>query len=119
MNGTNRWQARELRTVRAMIAIYCRRHHRERPCGECEALLAYAARRIAKCPYGADKPACSQCPVHCYRQAMRERIRQVMRFAGPRMLYRHPLLALRHLLAKGRFRRPLPPSAERPSDRRP
>jgi len=29
---------------------------------------------------------------------MRERIRSVMRYAGPRMMYRHPLLAFHHLI---------------------
>lgn len=102
-----------------MIGLYCRRHHHERPCKACEALLAYATQRIAACPYGEDKPACSQCPIHCYRQAMRERIREVMRFAGPRMIYRHPLLALRHLIVKRRSVRPFPSSADHTSDRHP
>lgn len=28
---------------------------------------------------------------------MRERVKQVMRYAGPRMMLKHPLLALQHL----------------------
>ena len=92
--------AREKETLRAMVAVYCHDHHRPDKdlCDECEALLAYAEQRLAACPYGPDKPTCAHCPIHCYKTAMRERVREVMRYAGPRMLSRHPLLALRHLL---------------------
>ena len=61
-------------------------------------LLAYARARLSRCPYQEGKTTCARCPVHCYRPAMRARIRRVMRYAGPRMLTRHPLLALRHLI---------------------
>lgn len=90
----------EVRTIRAMIRIYCRAHHGTgcSLCADCEGLLAYAEQRIAKCPFGIDKPVCNQCTVHCYKPEMREQIRVVMRYAGPRMPLRHPLLAIRHLL---------------------
>jgi hypothetical protein len=67
-------------------------------CADCRPLLIYALERIDRCPYGESKPVCSRCPIHCYRPAMQERIRQVMRYAGPRMMLAHPLLALRHWL---------------------
>lgn len=99
--------AREKRTVSVMIGMYCRAHHPAGPrlCAECSALRDYALRRIEGCRYGADKPVCSKCRVHCYRAERRERIRQVMRYAGPRMLLSHPLLAFTHL---ARSRRALP-----------
>ncbi len=91
----------ELKTVEAMIGLYCSGIHGEKTlCSECSDLLEYARSRLEKCPYGKDKPACARCPVHCYRPPMREKIRAVMRYAGPRMIYRHPLLALRHMLAR-------------------
>jgi hypothetical protein len=31
---------------------------------------------------------------------MREKIKAVMRYAGPRMIYRHPILAGKHFLNK-------------------
>lgn len=34
----------------------------------------------------------------CYAPEMRERIREVMRYSGPHMLIRHPLLVVRHAL---------------------
>lgn len=91
---------REKRTIRHMLAIYCAAHHRHRVglCQECRELLDYALERIERCPYGGRKPACNACPIHCYRRCEREEIRRVMRYAGPRMLLRHPLLALLHLL---------------------
>lgn len=92
--------ARELRTVRAMIQIYCQDHHNsvEELCSECEALHTYAMARLDHCPYAEKKPACANCPIHCYKLDMREKVRQVMRYAGPRMLKRHPVLAVLHLL---------------------
>jgi len=90
---------RERRTVRAMVRLYCRAHHGSRDlCDDCQALAGYADQRLDGCPYREDKPPCLQCPIHCYTPARREQIRQVMRWAGPRMLWRHPVLAIRHLL---------------------
>ena len=66
-------------------------------CAECATLLHYATRRLDRCVFGDDKPTCAKCKVHCYSRPMRERIAEVMRFAGPRMVWRHPVLALAHL----------------------
>jgi hypothetical protein len=110
---------REERTIAAMIRIYCRDHHgpaRGRLCPECAALLAYAGERLRGCRYGAGKPTCANCPVHCYGPAMRERIGEVMRYAGPRMMTRHPVLAAAHL-AKGRRGGPPPPPPTTGPDR--
>ncbi len=63
----------------------------------CEALFEYASYRLLKCPYGEQKPTCRNCPVHCYTKDMREQMHEVMRFAGSRMLLRHPVLAFHHL----------------------
>lgn len=91
---------REKKTMRHMLAIYCAGRHgqREGLCDGCRSLLDYAMERIDRCPYGGRKPACNACPIHCYRSCEREEIRRVMRYAGPRMLFRHPVLALLHLL---------------------
>ncbi len=105
--------ARERRTIKVMIALYCRdHHHHERGlCETCAGLAAYADRRLDLCPCGPDKPTCFNCPVHCYQPRMRETVKDVMRYAGPRMMKRHPILAVRHLLDG---RRPAP---ERPGRR--
>jgi hypothetical protein len=109
---------REWRTLDAMIAIACRgrRHDRQGSgrralCAECAELRAYAEQRLLRCPFGADKPTCNNCQVHCYRPEMRERVREIMRFAGPRMLLRHPMLAVLHLVVDER--RPAPPKPSR------
>lgn len=93
-------RARELETIYAMMLLYCGHHHRagKHLCSECTALARYAERRLERCIFGDAKPTCSNCVVHCYRADMRERIRAVMRWAGPRMLLRHPVLAIRHMM---------------------
>ena len=94
---------RESKTVAAMIDLYCRRHHAGLGlCPECRELLAYARQRLKKCPYQEGKTTCARCPVHCYKPDMRDKIRAVMRYSGPRMIYRHPVLAMWHLIDKRR-----------------
>ncbi len=91
---------REMRTVTAMIHLYCReKHHTEGElCAECSALQDYAMRRLELCPFQEAKTTCAKCAVHCYKPTMREQIRVVMRYAGPRMLWKHPVLAVQHLI---------------------
>ena len=92
----------EHRTLVCMTKIYCADHHGKQPggvlCAECTALMDYAAKRLARCPYGEEKPTCANCPIHCYKPAQREQVKRIMRYAGPRMLLRHPLLAITHKL---------------------
>ena len=93
---------REARTLELMIGLRCRRLHRPPSgalCPDCGRLRDYARERLARCPHGEGKPVCSRCSIHCYRPERREEIRRVMRFAGPRMLFVHPLLAIGHLAA--------------------
>jgi len=92
--------AREWRTMEAMIHLHCRARHGggAAPCGDCRALLSYASTRLDRCHFGAGKPTCARCPVHCYQPRWREEIRVVMRYAGPRMIWRHPILLVRHWL---------------------
>ncbi len=104
-------RAREIRTVSQMICIYCRGNHTdserneqascgESLCQECKQLDDYAALRTKRCPRMAEKTSCNECPKHCYRPSDQERIRAVMRYAGPRMLLHHPVAGIRHLLGK-------------------
>lgn len=88
----------EKEVVQLMVELYCRRKEgHETLCPGCRELLAYAQKRLEHCRFGETKPTCEYCPVHCYRRDMRERIRQVMRWSGPRMLLYHPVAAVRHL----------------------
>lgn len=85
-----------------MIGLYCRGRHCGRElCASCAGLLAYAGERLARCPHR-PKPACRDCATHCYAPERRALMRAVMRYAGPRLALRHPLLALRHYLMRRR-----------------
>lgn len=93
--------AREWKTMSAMVQIYCRDHHRHSSdglCAECRQFLEYAGVRLERCRFGGVKPTCAKCPVHCYQRERREQARVVMRYAGPRMIWRHPVLSVRHWL---------------------
>ena len=92
---------RERLTMSKMVGIYCSDHHggsEESLCEECAEFLDYANVRLEKCPYGEDKPTCANCPIHCYKPARKDQVKRIMRYAGPRMLLRHPILAITHQL---------------------
>ena len=100
---------REWLTVLKMLRLACTGRCGDRPrqdglCGDCLELMEYARQRLARCPFQEGKTVCSLCPVHCYQAAMRGRIRDVMRYAGPRMIFRHPILAAWHMLDQRRKR---------------
>ena len=96
------------KTVAAMVRIYCAEHHdaTDELCTTCAALKRYSHARLDACPYGADKPTCKACPIHCYKPAEREAMREVMRFAGPRMMWRHPWPSIVHLWKEWFRRKP-------------
>ena len=92
---------RERETVTCMISLYCHHKHGSAHgvmCPQCAELHEYAMKRLSACPFQAGKTTCGKCKVHCYRPDMRERIREVMKFSGPRMMWRHPYLAFMHFL---------------------
>ncbi len=109
---------RDLRTVATFIQVDCDAHHRRQPrctptlkgydldrltrrplllCADCRKLLAHALVKRTLCPLD-PKPACKDCPEHCYAPTYRARIRQVMRRAGTRLVLRGRLDYLWHLL---------------------
>ncbi|WP_083848442.1 nitrous oxide-stimulated promoter family protein [Thiorhodovibrio frisius] len=94
---------REKRTIKAMTALYCRDHHQgAKPadglCAECADLFDYAQTRLDYCPFGESKYACADCQIGCYTEEMATATRNLMRYAGPRLWRRHPILALFHFL---------------------
>ncbi|SCM57789.1 putative protein YgbA [Petrimonas mucosa] len=91
-----------------MIAIYCRANHNQASqlCEECINLRDYASRRLENCPFGEDKPTCAACSIHCYKNEMRLKIKEVMRFSGPRMIYHNPIDAIIHFFKKLRRNQP-------------
>ena len=102
---TERKRKKEQKVVEEMIALYCsKKHGRERGeklCEECKTLCDYAQARSKHCPFMERKTFCSNCKVHCYKTDMREKIREVMRFSGPRMLLVHPGMVIWHLISSG------------------
>lgn len=88
----------EKATIAYMISFYCKKQHASKQlCDECRTLLDYANSRIDSCPFMETKTFCSNCKVHCYQSVMRRNIKEVMRYAGPRMLLHRPIMAMRHV----------------------
>lgn len=104
---------KEARTIEAMVKLYCKAHHHPEHdiCPECRAFLDYALKRLACCPFGEEKPVCAKCRIHCYRPAERETARSIMRWAGPRLVWTHPVMAVRHIFDSMR------PAPEKPRNR--
>jgi hypothetical protein len=91
---------REIKTVGIMINMFCRHRHRsDKLCGSCQELLDYARQRTLKCPLGEDKLVCAKCQIHCYNPEMRVKVKEVMKFSGPKMISVHPMRAIRHFMA--------------------
>jgi predicted amidophosphoribosyltransferase len=99
-----------------MIEIYCRGHHGQDGglCHDCQQLWDYAWTRVERCPFEEEKPTCVNCTAHCFKREMRDRVRAVMRYAGPRMPARHPVLSVFHILDG---KRPMPQRVRRESAR--
>lgn len=104
MRKTDKKRQREKQTVALMIRLYCRKKHGQKKtlCPDCQELLEYARKRSDGCPFMETKTFCSNCRVHCYKPEMREKIRMVMRFSGPRMIVYHPVMAIRHVIESKR-----------------
>lgn len=90
----------EHRTIIAMLTIYCKAHHdyNGKLCLKCQELSHYSYARLQICPFQDHKPTCGKCTVHCYKNNMRTEIKKIMRYSGPRMLMRHPIIAIKHLI---------------------
>lgn len=97
---TSAMREREKQILSLMIHIYCKKVHKSENelCSQCSELMEYAFARSDRCPFMESKTFCSNCKVHCYKPEMRERIRQVMRFSGPRMMLYYPITAVRHII---------------------
>jgi len=107
---TDKRYEKETKVVDLMIALYCKKHHHPNKnalCDECQELTDYCHYRLSLCPWGDQKPFCSNCKIHCYDKEHREKIREVMRFSGPRMIFHHPILACRHVIESKKEKRKL------------
>lgn len=92
-------EEKEVQVIEKMISIYCKGNHRHKTlCEDCSDLLEYATKRIYACPRKETKTFCSACEIHCYQKERRKKIKEVMRYAGPRMIFHHPVLAIMHVI---------------------
>lgn len=92
------------KTVMAMAAVFCRGHHHicaqgEKLCPECAKVIDYSLERTRRCPHK-HSGTCDTCPTQCYRPAMQQKIKEIMAYSGPRMIFRHPLMAIQHVYRK-------------------
>ena len=89
----------EYKTIEIMIHMYCAKMHgKKKLCSDCENILNYATKKIELCPNKKSKPPCNACKIHCYKPDMRIKIKEAMKFSGPRMVLRHPIIAIKHLI---------------------
>ena len=99
---------KEKQMIKEMITSYCRKnHHSKQLCTDCNELLNYANMRIDKCPFMETKTFCSNSKVHCYRPDMQQKIREVMAYSGPRMLFYHPVMVIKHVIETQKEKRRL------------
>lgn len=91
---------KEKKIVKMMIDIYCSGKHKTKKnefCSECSTLLNYANQRLSNCKFGNNKTSCSKCPIHCYKKDMKEKIKEVMKYSGPRLIIYKPYEFIRHI----------------------
>lgn len=103
MKNTEKKREKEKAIVADMIVLYCRHNHKTNKkqgiCEDCQKLLDYACSRCDHCPFMETKTFCVNCKVHCYKPQMREKIKAVMRYSGPRMIFYHPITAIAHAIS--------------------
>lgn len=110
VSKTEKKRRKEQRVVEEMIKLYCSKNHpsykeNSTMCQECRILSDYAKQRSKHCPFMEQKTFCANCTVHCYKPEMREQIRKVMRFSGPRIILYHPVMAVWHLICSVKEKR--------------
>ncbi len=91
---------KEAKTIQTMVTLYCNDHHQtdKGACSDCKKLIIYAKTRLTHCPFKEQKPTCGKCTIHCYQPKMREKVIEIMRYAGPKMIWKNPKMAIQHLL---------------------
>lgn len=108
---------KEKKLIPIMIKKYCKGKHKEERkeqgiksnavCDSCRLLTEYALFRLEKCPFKVNKKFCSFCKVHCYTPEMRTKIKEVMKYAGPRMLLSHPIFSISHVIQMLQYKKKL------------
>lgn len=92
---------KEVKVIPEMIKIYCHGKHKTKKgelCKDCQELTYYSLFRLDKCPFKKNKNFCSFCKIHCYKEDMRKKMKEVMRYSGPRIIFKHPIFAISHVI---------------------
>lgn len=85
----------EMHMIEVMIKLYYSKNESIADIEE-NRMLTYALKRLQYCQFGEEKTTCKKCPVHCYQPRYKEQMKQIMRYSGPRMLVKHPVLTVKH-----------------------
>lgn len=90
---------KEKEIIELMVNIYCKKKHKHKDglCSECSELLEYANKKLDFCKFGNEKNFCSKCPIHCYKKDMKIKVKEVMKFSGPRLIIYRPIQFFRHI----------------------
>ena len=96
--------ARDRKVLEAMSRMFCKAHHIDEKdscglCPSCRETVEATLVRTATCPYG-HEGNCQDCDTHCQRGEAQECIREIMRYAAPRMALCHPLMTAEYLRRK-------------------
>jgi len=96
---------REKRIINLMISNFCLDVHESNElCGDCNELKDYAEKRLLSCPFIKNKPVCSNCNIHCYNKHHQDKMKQVMRIVGPKMIYTHTMDTLWYFFYKFKYK---------------
>ncbi len=108
---------KEKNLIPVMINKYCRGRHKDNRkelgikqrdfCPKCKELRDYALFRLEKCPFKVHKKFCSFCKIHCYQPNMRDEIKKVMKYSGPRLIFSHPIFSISHVIQMIHYKRKL------------
>lgn len=104
------WE-QEKKLIPQMVKIYCKGHKHERGedelCPECRELLDYSLFRLDKCPFKKNKQFCSFCKIHCYKPDMKVKIKDIMKYSGPKLLFSHPIFSISHVVQMIKYKKSL------------
>lgn len=97
---------KQKKTIELMVKLYCKKNHgtENDVCAECREILDYAMVRVSNCRYGENKPNCGDCKTCCYKKDMKNKMINIMKYSGPRLLIHNPKVAIEHIIDKFRYK---------------
>jgi hypothetical protein len=100
METITRRQKKDIRLLGRFTEVWCEGHdHQNREpfmlpneagtlmlCHSCLEFMDYAVKKRLRCPIEAEKPSCKHCRIHCYANPQRQLVRQIMAYAGKKLI---------------------------------